>query len=941
MASHSVLSRLFTCGYMLAVLCPAQDSVYLGALAGRVTDPSGAVVQGAKVTIRHTETNLANSLATGRDGRFRFPYLSLGHYEIRVEQMAFAPATRRVNLTVGSSYDLHIELTVAAAGESITVTGTEVLETVRTQIAGTVPQAEVRSLPLNGRSYLDVAMLIPGVSPTNTGSNQLFAETSAVPGQGISVSSQRNFSNSFIIDGLSANDDAAGLSGGFYGLDVISQFQVVTSGGQAEFGRALGGYINVVTKSGGNAVHGDLYGYFRTSAWNAANSLSHTVLPLTQAQYGASFGGPIRKNRVFYFTNFEQRILNQAGLITILPENVALINARLDAVGYQGPRISTGLYPNPVHYWNLLGKIDHQFNSRDRLTVRYNTYNVNARNQRGAGALNAASASSNLDNSDHTIAASNIWTVSPRLLNETRGQFTHSNLSAPPSDEIGPQVSISGIANFGRLSSSPIGRLNKMNELVDNLSYIAGAHSLRFGASFLFNTDRILFPRTVRGGYTFSSLANFLAGIYNNQGFTQTFGNPSVEQNNPNAGFYAQDEWKLHSRFTLNLGLRYDLQWIKTIHTDTNNISPRAGFAWTPFASRNMVVRGSYGLFYDRVPLRAVANALLSAGNTTGIAQINQVNVILSPTQVGAPIFPNILTSGSLQPGVLFNFATMQTNLQNAYSQQGSLEIERQLGPNITVSAGFQHLRGLHLIATQNQNVPTCPAAAANNGCRPNPAYANNSRYSSLADSNYNGLHVTFLHRPSSWGTLRLSYSYSKALNNVGEFFFSQPIDHYNIWQDYGRSDDDQRHRLVLNGNIHSPMSSPRGARQWMTYGFTLSSMLQYYSALPFNITTGANTVQGTAARPTVNGAYISRNAGIGFNFVNLNVRVTRQFPITERVRMEILAEAFNALNHTNGLTRNGVFGTGAFPALPSPTFNQVTAVQDPRTLQLALRIGF
>ncbi len=920
----------------------AQQTVNSASVTGRVTDPSGAVIVNAQVTARQTETNLTNATMTDREGRFRFPYLKLGPYEIKVHGDGFGDAVRPLILTVGSAFELPFVLNIASAQSDITVTGEPpVLEAARTQIAGTVPQSVIRDLPLNGRNFLDVALLVPGVSPTNTGSNQLFAETSAVPGQGISVGSQRNFSNNFIVDGLSANDDAAGLSGGFYGLDVVNEFQVVTSGGQAEFGRALGGYLNVVTKSGTNALHGDLYGYFRGSDWNAPNSLSHTVLPLTQAQYGASLGGPVRKDRTFFFNNFEQRILNQSGLITISPANLAAINARLNVTGYQGPRITTGLYPNPVHYWNYLGKMDHQFNSRDLFTVRYSTYSVNATNQRGAGALNAASASSHLDNNDHTIAASNVWTISSRLLNETRGQITHSNLLAAPSDDAGPQVTISGVANFGRLSNSPVGRLNKLYELVDNLSYLAGAHSLRFGANFLYNDDQIFFPRTIRGGYAFSSLATFLSGTYNNQGFTQTFGNPTVNQTNPNLGFYAQDEWKLHPRFTLNLGLRYDLQWVKTISTDTNNVAPRAGFAWTPLESRKMVVRGSYGLFYDRVPLRAVANALLSAGNTTDIARINQVNVQLSPTQTGAPVFPNILASGSLQPGVFFNFTTMQRDLQNAYSQQGSLEIEQQIGRNATVSVGYQHLRGLHLIATQNQNVPTCAAAGTNNGCRPVAGYANNSRYSSLADSHYDGLHVSFSQRPSRWGSFRISYAYSKALNNVGEFFFSQPINHYNIWQDYGRSDDDQRQRFVFNGSIHSSLARPKNALQWLTNGYTLSTMLQYYSALPFNITTGTNTVQGTAGRPTVNGVFINRNAGTGFDFVNLNLRLSRAVQLGERWRAEVMAEAFNALNHTNGLTRNGVFGTGAYPSTASSTFGQTTAVNDSRSMQLALRLSF
>ena len=214
---------------------------------------------------------------------------------------------------------------------------------------------------MNGRNFLDVALLVPGVSPTNTASTQLFPETSAVPGQGLSINSQRNFSNSFIVDGLSANDDAAGLSGIYYGLDVVRELQVVTSGGQAEFGRALGGYVNVVTKSGTNNLHGDVYGYFRDQRLNAANALSGTKLPLTQAQYGASIGGPIVRDRTFYFTNFEQRQLNQSGLVTIIPANVSIINARLASVAYPGPAITTGQYPNPVHSTTLLAKTDHQF----------------------------------------------------------------------------------------------------------------------------------------------------------------------------------------------------------------------------------------------------------------------------------------------------------------------------------------------------------------------------------------------------------------------------------------------------------------------------------------------------------------------------------------------------------------------------------------------------
>jgi hypothetical protein len=283
----------------------------------------------------------------------------------------------------------------------------------------------------------------------------------------------------------------------------------------------------------------------------------------------------------------------------------------------------------------------------------------------------------------------------------------------------------------------------------------------------------------------------------------------------------------------------------------------------------------------------------------------------------------------------------MDPHLKNAYSEQGSLEIEHQLGAHTTLSVGYQHLRGLHLIVSVNQNVPTCTAAGTNNGCRPNPSFGNDSQYSSLADSHYDALHVSFVQRPSAWSSLRISYTYSKALDDVSEFFFSAPINNFNIWQDYGRSDDDQRDRLVFEGTVHSSMGTAHTSWERLSHGFQLSTLLQDYSPLPFNITTGANTVQGTAARPTINGVFINRNAGSGFDFLSLGARLSRSFRISERLRVEAMAEAFNLTNHLNGVTLNGVFGTGAYPTSPSATFKQITAVNDPRTMQFALRIQF
>jgi hypothetical protein len=909
-------------------------------VSGRVADGTGAPLVGAEVRARHTATNITATTTTDDTGRFRFPYLRVGAYEIVMSHPGFKSATRHLTLSVGAAFELPVTLSIESLETTLTVAAdVPVLEAARTQIAATVSEAEARALPLNGRNFLDLALLVPGVVPTNVSSTQLFPETSAVPGSNLSVASQRNLSNSFIVDGLSANDDAAGLSGITYAVDALDQLQVVTSGAQAEMGRALGGYVNVVTKSGTNVIRGAAYAYLRDDRFNARNALSGARLPMNQAQYGGSLGGPVFRDRTFYFANVERRQLDQTGLTTIAPEDARVINARLAAAGYRGPLVATGLYPNPVDSTNLLGKIDQQF-GRDRISVRYSLYGLDAQNSRGAGGLSAPSASSALDNLDQTIAAGNTFTISPRAVMETRAQIARSDLHAPATDPVGPAVSIAGVASFGTSSGSPTRRLNTLYQVVNNLSYHAGPHALRAGVDFLYNDSHITYPRSVRGAYTFASLAAFLNGVYNNAGFAQTFGVSDVEQTNPNVGLYVQDEWKVTSRVTANLGVRYDLQYLETIHTDSNNISPRIGIVWSPFDSRRTLVRGSAGMFYDRVPLRPVANALLSAGNTTQVANLRQTIVSLSPAQSGAPVFPTILP-GIVPSVTLVNLTTMDRGLQNAFSRQASVEFEHQLSNHASVSVGYEYLRGSHLLMSVNQNVPTCVAVGNNNGCRPVAEYANNSRYSSVGESNYHGLHVSFTERPSRWGHYRVAYTLSKSMNNVGEFFFSGPIDPFDLTKDWGRSDDDQRHRLVVNGSLQTSTKPATTGWERLVNGFQVSGILQAYSGFPFNVLSGVTTIQGTPGRPIVNSEFIPRNAGKGSAFLSLNLRVSRAIRLGDRAHLDLLAEGFNLTNHLNVVTRNTTFGSGTYPTNPLPTFGRPTGVGESRAFQFGLRLGF
>jgi outer membrane receptor protein involved in Fe transport len=954
----------------------AQETINNAALAGRVTDSSGAVIANASVSVRALATDVTTLATTDAAGRFRFPYLQVGQYEVVVHDQGFTDAKRSLTLTIGAAFDLPITLAVGAT-EAISVNAAApVLEADRSQIADTISQDEVANLPYNGRNFLDLALLVPGVSPTNTAANQLFAETSAVGGQGISVSSQRNFSNSFIVDGLSANDDAAGLVQAAFGLDVVREMQVVTSGGQAEFGRALGGYINFVSQSGGNRVHGGAYGYLRDKNLNAKNALSQTLLPYTQVQSGASIGGPLHKDRTFYFTNFEQRQLNQTGIITITAAQAAAINTVLTVDKYPGQLLAistttpTTIYPNPVRASNLFSKVDHRVNNHDDLSVRYSLYHVSSVNSRGVGSTAYTSAGAGLTDLDQTIAASNIYTINSHTVNETRGQFTNSDLKAPANDAVGPAVSISGVASFGTLSGSPTGRHDRLYELVDSISHQAGAHAIRFGADFLFNDLTITFPQTIRGSYAFSSLANFQIGKYST--FTQSFGNYVVPETNPNVGFYVQDEWKASPKLTVNAGVRYDLQWLKSLTTDTRNVSPRLGFAYAPFANRRTVIRGSAGLFYDRIPLRALSNALESDGNTTALNSATFVNFSPSYGQPGAPVFPSIdpgYTATTLPSNIRLNLSTMDPNMKNAYSGQASLEVDQQLTNSSNIAVSYQHLRGLDLLISINLNTPTCyasqPATGAQypvvdpiNLCRPNSAYANNKQYYPGADSYYDALTISYVQRPVRWGSYRLSYTWSKAIDDVSEFFFSAPVNNNNLRADRSLSDDDQRNRVVLDSTVHTSLERASTVVEKLTHGFQLGGILQYYSPLPFNITTGQNSVQTTGLRPclpgyvltpnaantcanALPGTMIGRNAGAGFNYFTVSARLSRTIPLGERFKLQGIAEAFNALNHRNNQVPNGTWGTGAYSTTPSATFGQATAVGDPRSIELAAKLTF
>ncbi len=940
----------FALALTASTLCQAQQSITSGSIAGFVFDPQHAAVPRATVHALNTGTNATADIQADDRGRFRFPLLSPGDYLLRADANGFSPAEYRIHVEPGGAYQLDCDLHLGRLNTTADVTSEPpTVESARSEIAETVQTAEAEQLPYNGRNYLDLALLLPGVSQTNTASAQVFAETSEVIGQGYSVNSQRNFSNSFVVDGLSANDDAAGLAGNVFGLDTVAEFQVVTSGGQAEFGRALGGYFSVVTRAGTSALHGSAYGFLRNQRLNAANPLSHSTLPLTQGQFGGSIGGPVVRDRTFFFSNYEGRRLTTDGIITIAPTSAAVVNARLAAIEYQGPLLAVGtgattLYPTTTHTDTVFGRVDHRASTRDMVTLRYSLYRLNAVNARGVGGLSTVSNGTAVSDTNNTVAVSNVLTITPHLLSESRAQVTYDDLNAPPNDSVGPTVSIAGVATFGRFSSSPTARRNIVGEAVENLVLQRGPHALKAGADFLFNATTITFPMQSRGSYSFASLAAFLAGTYNTQGYTQTFGASTAAIHNPNLGVYLQDEWRATQRLTVNLGARYDVESVPTVAADTNNVAPRIGIAFAPARSGGTVLRASFGLFYDRVALRPLANALLSANNTANYGQAVLASYTFSPGQAGSPVFPAI--AAAPPAGALLNFTLFDPHLPSAAAVQAGAEVEQALGARASLGVSYQHVHGSHLVASINRNINP-------DGTRPNPAYGNAKQYMGVADSQYDGLAVSLVQRPVAWGNLRVSYTWSKALDDVGEFFFSGPVNNFRIADDRARSDDDQRHRVSFDATVHTPSPSGHDLSSALLHGWQLGGILQYTSRLPFNVTSGVTSLQGTSLRPCLagtltaacreaqSGSLLPRNTGVGFDFFTLNARLSRTFVLHERLSLEAMGESFNALNHRNDMVPNGTFGSGVYPTAPSATFGQATAVGDPRTEQLALRLRF
>jgi hypothetical protein len=493
-----------------------------------------------------------------------------------------------------------------------------------------------------------------------------------------------------------------------------------------------------------------------------------------------------------------------------------------------------------------------------------------------SGGLNAVSRGTGLGNDDHTLAVNAVATLSARTVNETRVQITRSRLEAAPNDLAGPAVNISGVANLGTSTAAPTARAIDLYELADVITHARGAHVAKAGFDVLWNRLDIAFPGAIQGVYTFASLAAFQSGQYVT--FQQAFGATSQFQSNPNLGVFLQDEWRARRGLTVNAGLRYDVEWLPApIHADTDNLSPRLGLAWAPGSGRT-VVRASTGLFFDRVPLRATSNALQRDGSRYRTA-------VLPFGAAGAPVFPAVRPA--FPDGLLASVTTIDPDIEAAQGWQSSVQVERQLGSATAVAVGYLRNRTTGIILSRNVNAPTLTAAeAAARGIanlgRPDPRFANVTRYGSLGRAHYDGLTLSARRRFTRALNGRVAYTWSRSKDDAGNAFFFTPQDSNDVAAEWGPSDHDQRHRLVASATAVG------------LAGFQLSGIFTYGSPLPFNVVTGTDRNSDTTVNDRPAG--VSRNSERGFSFASLDLRLGRRFAIGRARAVELIAEGFIVL---------------------------------------------
>jgi hypothetical protein len=656
-------------------------------LAGTILDPTEAVVPAATLTLTSTETGAVREVLTDERGEFRFLSLTPGAYDIRVDKQGFAPHTRKgLVLTVGEMATLNIRLSVGTVGETVDVnTEAVALETERTQQADLIGQSAVGNLPINRRDYLTFALLAPGVNDSKAMADSTSFRVKQTPDSGLSFYGSNGRGNSVTVDGGEVNT-GGGAVRPTVSQETVQEFQINRTNYTAEHGGSRGGVINIVTKSGSNAFRGSAFGFFRHQSLDAGdpfaivlqeNRLRRVKPDAQRQQMGAAFGGPLVKDKSFFFIGFEQLRRRESSAVPVLtsysifqptpdqekilgalpPEASTPLRAALTAPPstIQMFERNSGVFPFATNSYQGLLRLDHRFNEANQFNFRYNVTSLADSNPNLAG-LVGYSRGFDQETFDSTAIASWTHLFSPRVINDARAQFAWYNLMTASTEKFGPALEIPGYGFFNRDRFLPSDSTIRREEIVNNLSVLSGRHTMKFGGyvlvrqltseSHTFMSGRFTFG-TLPGAFVSPALAStsitalqaFNLGLA--QSYQQGFGDPVTRGLNPLYAWFVQDSWKLKDTLTLSYGVRHeiDTRWYP-FPTNKKNFAPRFGLAWDPFKDHMTVIRAGYGLFYSPIDIQIEAT-VIPLGEIDGYRQTAQVLSVLSPANplaVNGPI---------------------------------------------------------------------------------------------------------------------------------------------------------------------------------------------------------------------------------------------------------------------------------------------------------------
>ena len=764
--SFSLSCTLFCCLLLLATVALAQDAS-TGALRGTVTDAAGSRIAGATVVLVNTATGLRYSTATDSEGRFAFELLPPGDYSARTESAGMSPQTApHLHVDVGGATELELKLAVAGAKESVTVSGEpQLIETQPSGVSSLIDERAINELPLNGRRFTDLALLTPGVTQDPRGL------TSGSNGD-LAFGGIRGYQSSYLVDGGDNNNAFFAQARGRYRApyqfsnEVVQEFRVSSNTYGAELGRAGGAVVNVVTKSGSNQVHGTDFYFLRDSALGATHPLLNFKPHDQQQQFGFTLGGPLRRNRAFFFAGFDQHIFHVPAVVrfvngssVVVPQpgtgpetpgdyeatDQALVFATAAQLSQQA-----GTFPS-----SMLGnagflKLDLSLTPHNNLSLRLSTSRYYGHNNVFLDTASPRTTFGISENGEEDVftetgSVSLTSGLSFRLISHLRAQFSRDRQQSSTNTST-PLTRIPGIIDgFGRSSILPRQTREHRLHVAETFSVEGKRHSWKFGGDALLTWIYNFFPSLFGGEYIFDPIKvnpftfqPIEAGLeltplraYAHQVphyYLQNFGSAVTHPDTNEYAGFAQDTIRLTDHVALSLGARYDLQTFTTkglvsnplwpdsgkVPLNTNNFSPRAGLAYSLGKERPLVIRAGYGLFYTRIPQiytstlesdNGFAGTFLFLNNTNFYA--HQIFPQYPNPLVSCPVSATVCTPPlSLAQFTQADISAFAHNFKTPRVQQASLNLEREVAHRLAVGVSYMYVHGVDLIRARDVNLP-------------------------------------------------------------------------------------------------------------------------------------------------------------------------------------------------------------------------------------------